>query len=91
MSNTLGSFSVKIDSAAVEGIALHEVLRHHSVETIGSKANADEVIHNHESLGIETLSLLHDLHQHENGNKVEGITNQQRLHIHEGETGHILL
>ena len=91
MSNTLGSFSVEIDSAAVEGVALHEVLRHHSVKTIGSKTNADEVIHHHESLGIETLSLLHDLHQYENGDKVEGVTNQQRLHIHEGEAGHILL
>jgi len=76
MSNTLRSLSVKIDNTAVEGVALHEILSHHSVETVGCQTNTNEVVHNHESLGIETLSLLHDLHQHENGNKVEGITNQ---------------
>ena len=91
VSNALRSLRIEIDVTAVQRIAVHEVLRHHSIETVRSQANTDEVVDDHETLGVETLSLLHELHEHKDGNEVEGVTNQKGLQIHEREVEHVLL
>lgn len=71
MSNCFGILCIKINITTIQERLLEEVACKHSIETIGSETNTDEVIHNHERLWVKTFSLFHEFQQYEDHSKVK--------------------
>lgn len=88
-SKLLSILTLETGSSTVERTPLQEVITKQSNETVSSETNTSKVVENHKLLGIVALSLLHKLHEEENGTEVEDVTNYHTLYRCEGKVAYI--
>ena len=85
VSNPLRILAVEVDGLTSESISLSVVEPCHSDEAICSQTNATEVVEDHKFARVNGFSLLHNLSQHINGDKVEDVEVNHGLYISQGE------
>lgn len=84
-------FRREINVAAAKYVSVQIVVAEHSIEAVSSQAHANEVVHNHELLGVESLlSSVHNLHEHVDRHEIENVSNDHRLVVGHGEGAHVL-
>ena len=87
----LGLFRSEINVAAAKHVSLQIIVTEHSVEAVSSQAHANEVVHNHELLRVESLlSSVHNLHEYIDRHEVENVSNDHGLVVGHRERAHIL-